>query len=176
MKHKIRFLFFIASIVVFSSCGDRADNPVNDSTPAAEVPKFEMLTISVDESNVNTLMILLAKDGTINRKGTLADTSDHDFFMGITREPFFDNVDSAITTELLSYCSLTHPECDTTIADCKVELSFSSGTVGKNITYCVEGSFDQLPAPIRNYILNAQRITDPWHKEQTAMVQKNNPR
>jgi hypothetical protein len=84
---KVNYIIAISTLVglfvqatVFVSCAERSPGKKNEV-----VQKYDGVMISMDVSKVNSLAILLAKDGTINRKGSgVVDSLDKNFFMGIT--------------------------------------------------------------------------------------------
>ena len=69
---KVNYIIVISSLValfiqtlVFVSCAERNARKENEV-----VQKYDGVTIDIDISDKNSLAILLAKDGTINRKGS----------------------------------------------------------------------------------------------------------
>jgi hypothetical protein len=142
--------------------------------PTTDTPKFETTTLTVEISKKNCLAILLAKDGTINRRGTgIIDTADKAFFMGINRDDVFGSLMATISDDLLSYCGQAHGNCDTTKPTYKVTVSFSDDkSIGTGFEYCINGTVDDLPKPIREYIKNAIKLTDPWYQAQKKQINK----
>ena len=135
--------------------------------------KFEATTLEVDISNKDVLMILLAKDGTINREGSgVIDTAGNNYFIGMTKEPVFDSLMHSITDSLISYFDKPNSNCDTTKANIKVTATFDDKESTTGFEYCINGTQNDLPAPIREYIANAMRLTDPWYQEQKSMIKK----
>jgi len=152
----------LASVLLFCTC----KGPVKQK-PSVDKSQFLALTIDVEVSNKNSLLILLAKDGTINRaRSGIVDTTDKNFFMGVTTEKLFDSVMATVPDDLFSYCNQPSTACDTTKQTCVVKYSFSGETSGMECGYCVNGSLENLPKPILEYIKNAIRITDPWYQSQ----------
>src|SRR5689334_24051587 len=96
ISHSITFSFlsvlFIQTMILVS-CGEGKSRQESKATQ-----KYDGVIISVDISNRNCLDILLANDGTINRKGNgMPDTLDNNFFMGITKDKFFDSLMNGIS-------------------------------------------------------------------------------
>jgi hypothetical protein len=56
-----------------------------------------------------------------------------------------------ISNELLEYSKKTSPSCDTTKPTCKASISFGNNQSAKSFEYCVNGTFNDLPAPIKLY-------------------------
>ena len=158
----------LPAALLLVACGQ----PAAPETQNETVPQFSNTTIEVELSNKNCLAILLAGDGTINRKGSSAlDTADHNFFMGITREPLFDSLMKSVTPELLSYCGKKQADCDTTKATCRVKISLSGQQGNTGLEYCVNGTMNELPKPIRDYVTAAIRVTEPWYSQQVVLTQ-----
>lgn len=177
MKHQnnhqlkiIKTLFILSvPILLQPSCGQ-----TNNKKTFADKNQFQTATIEVDISNKNCLAILLAKDGTINRKGTgIPDSTDKDFFMGISKEKIFDSLMKIVSADLLSYGGQTHLNCDTTKQTYKVTISFSDNKSDIGFEYCINGTQNDLPKPISEYITNAIKITDPWYQTQKGVKNKN---
>jgi hypothetical protein len=163
----------IVSTVLYQSCGANENKTAaaqsEKISEAAEI--FLGTTIDVDISNQNCLAIVLAKDGAISRKGTTAlDSADKDFFAGITKDPVFDSLINKLSNELVDYSNTTSPSCDTTKPTCKARISFGNHQLAKSLEYCVNGTFNDLPAPIKNYIINAIRVTEPWYQNQKKLL------
>lgn len=176
MKHQndhqlkiIKTLFILSvPIVLQFSCGQ-----TNNKKTFADKNQFETTAITVAISNKNCLAILLAKDGTINRKGTgIADSTDKDFFMGISKEKVFDSLMKTVSDDLLSYCGQIHFNCDTTKQTYKVTITFSDNKSDTGFEYCINGTQTELPKPISEYITNAIKITDPWYQTQKGFKNK----
>jgi len=158
-------LILILSIV---SC---SNNKTKEATKPAS--KYDGVTIDVYISNTNCLAILLDQDGTINRKGTgTLDSLDKDFFMGVTKDKPFDSLMSGISQDLLSYCNKPLLSCDTLKQIFRTKISFGNNDSLCEIEYCVNGGMNDLPKPIKDFIENAIRVTDPWYHTQTALLPK----
>jgi hypothetical protein len=166
---RIKNLIVITIPILFLfSCEGTGNKKTNTDTN-----QFMAMTLDVEISNTNCLAILLAKDGTINRKGNgIADSAEKDFFMGITEEKPFDKLMATVSNDLLSYCGKTSPGCDTTRLTCKVKTSFADNTSETGFEYCVNGNINDLPEPIKEYITNAIKVTDPWYQTQKKLIKK----
>src|SRR5689334_5911163 len=91
---KYLLILFVSSLLQFS-CGQ-----AGNKKPIADTNKFENTTLTVEISKKHCLAILLAKDGTINRKGSgIVDTTDKAFFMGITRDGVFDSLMGTVSDD-----------------------------------------------------------------------------
>ena len=158
---KLLFGLFIQTLL-FISCSENKAKQPSDS-----IPKYDGVTIDVDISNVNCLAILLAKDGTINRKGSgVLDTLDKIFFMGLAKDNPFDSLMNGIPNDLLTYCNTPSPKCDTLKQIFKVKIAFGNNDSVCEIEYCVNGLMNDLPKPIKDFLEKAILVTDPWYQSQ----------
>ena len=168
IKKSKRFFVIAIPLLLLLSCGQ-----MDNKQTTIDKKEIQGTTIEVDISNKNTLAILLAKDGTINRKGSaLADSTDNDLFMGVTNEKVFDSLMETVSDDLLSYSNKANPFCDTAKQTCRVKISFVSNTSERTIDYCVKGTMNDLPAPIKEYIDNAIKITGSWYQTQKNLIKK----
>jgi len=162
-------LAFFIQTLVFVSCAERNDKKKNEE-------KYDGVTIEIDISNKNSLAILLAKDGTINRKGSgVIDSLDKDLFMGMTNDKIFDSLMNGISNDLLTYCNTTSANCDTAKQTCKVEIAFGNNNSVCKIEHCVNGKLNDLPKPIKEFIEKAIIVTDPWYQGQKNLILKKQP-
>ncbi len=164
----IFILTFGLTIYLLTSC---SENKSKESSGSKEIKhitqKYDGVTIEVDISNKNWLSILLANDGTINRKGSSSfDPKDKNFFMGLTNSKAFDSLMNEIPNELLQYCNSHSPACDTLKQTCKAKIAFGNNTSLCEIEYCVNGTIDNLPKPIKDFINKSIEVTEPWYQEQ----------
>lgn len=160
----------VISILILSqlSCGQASNKKAKSSAG-----QFAAMTLEVEISNKNCLAILLANDGTINRSGSgIVDTTDKNFFMGRTEDKPFDKLMATVSDDLLSFCEKTPPKCDTLKQTYKVKASFSGSSGDTGFEYCINGTANDLPAPIKEYITHAIDITDPWYQAQMKMINK----
>ncbi len=162
---KLLFGLFILTLL-FISCSENKAKQPNDS-----IPKYDGVTIDVDISNVNCLAILLAKDGTINRKGSgVLDTLDKNFFMGLAKDNPFDSLMNGIPNDLLTYCNEPSLKCDTLKQTFKVKIAFGNNDSVCEIEYCVNGAINDLPKPIKDFLEKAILVTDPWYQSQKKLL------
>ncbi|MFL5764815.1 MAG: hypothetical protein ACJ77K_12800 [Bacteroidia bacterium] len=132
---------------------------------------LQLETITVDQDGQNCLSVLLAGDGTINRKGDLAcDTSDHVFFMGITKEKYFDTLADNAPGEVLQLYT-EKGTCDTTGHYCRVKITLATASQEVVvIEHCVNGELADQPKPLFDYIHKVVRVTDPWYNDQLKIM------
>ena len=173
ITHKfIPTLIFILTcgltIYLLTSCSENKSKESNSSKDIKQTTqKYDGVTIEVDISNKNWLSIILANDGTINRKGSSSfDPKDKNFFMGMTNSKAFDSLMIEMPNELLQYCNFHSPECDTLKQTCKAKIAFGNNTSSCEIEYCVNGTIDNLPKPIKDFIKMSIEVSELWYQEQ----------
>ncbi|MFL5740465.1 MAG: hypothetical protein ACJ75B_09640 [Flavisolibacter sp.] len=161
-------LLFGLTIYLLSSCSENKSKESSSSKNIKQTTqKYDGVTIEVDISNKNWLSILLANDGTINRKGSSSfDPKDKNFFIGLTNSKAFDSLMNEIPNGLLQYCNSHSPACDTLKQTCKAKIAFGNNTSSCEIEYCVNGTIDDLPQTIKDFINKSIEVTEPWYQEQ----------
>lgn len=165
-------LTFGLTIYLLTSCSENKSKESSSSKDIKlTIPKYDGVTIEVDISNKNWLSILLANDGTINRKGSSRfDPKDKNFFMCLTNSKDFDNLMNEMPNELLQYCNSHSPACDTLKQTCKVKIAFGNNISSCEIEYCVNGTIDNLPKPIKDFINKSIEVTESWYQEQQKLL------
>ncbi len=97
---------------------------------------------------------MLAKDGTINRaRSGVADSTNKDFFMGVTTDKLFEDLMKTVSSDLLSYCGQPSNSCDTSKQTCNVKFSFLVDKSSIECEYCTNGNLNDLPSRYRNKLL-----------------------
>jgi hypothetical protein len=158
--------------IFFIYCDENASKePASNKDTNQIVQKYDGVTIEVDIANNNCLAILLANDGTINRKGSSnLDPKEKNFFIGRANSKAFDSLMNELPQELLQYCDSRSPECDTSKQTCKVNITFGNNNFSCEIKYCVDGTTNNLPKPIKNFIDKSITLTEPWYQEQQKLL------
>ncbi len=165
-------LLLVFSISLLDSCSENKSKEVSSDKGSKQLTQqYDGVTIVVDIFNKNCLSILLANDGTINRKGSSAfDSKDRNFFLGLSNNNAFDSLMSGMPGGLMQYCNAAAPGCDTLKPNCRAKIAFGNNTSLCEIEYCVNGTIDSLPKPIRDFIDKSISVTEPWYQEQLKML------
>jgi hypothetical protein len=178
INHKqFPFLPFIFSFVVIMgllvSCSENKPKEEGNGAELKQAAeKYEGVTIELDISNKNCLSILLAHDGTINRKGSSTfDPKEKNFFIGLGDSKVFDSLMNEMPVGLSAYCHSNGPQCDTLKPTCKAKIAYGNNTTSCEIEYCVNGTFNDLPKPIRDFIERSVKVTEPWYQQQQQSLQ-----
>ena len=160
----MKYLSVLTLILLLSSCGQSSNNK-----PTIDIDKVQATMIDIELKDSSSLFILLAKDGTINRKGDLK-TPDKNFFIGISKENLFDKLMKTMTNDLSSYCDKIHVHADTTKKINKIKIGFSGPEGDTGFEYYSDEPIEKLPKPILDFINNSIQVTDPWFKSQQDMI------
>ena len=140
-----------------------------DKLPPAEPGKRHLqitgVSISLYIEEKQSLFILLASDGTINRMGTGAiDNQEHGLYIGRTDTAIFEKVRSHFTDEILQHMGgyqLQNPQgaaCKLTIA-----LKFLDG-IDNGFQFLYGAESQGPPTEIADIVRAAVHETDSWHE------------
>ena len=132
---------------------------------------YEATSIELNIENEPSLMILLHKDGTINRKGRGTEEIDNDFYMGIQNDSLLSKLTKSITTDFQSLLNRVNDYPDKKGKTCMLEITLSDGKETKGVRYTYGSESMGPPIPIANYVNKAIELTDPWYNEQVKMVE-----
>jgi hypothetical protein len=132
---------------------------------------YEATTIELNIEDEPSLMILLHKDGTINRKGRGTEEIDNNFYMGIQYDSLLSELTKSITTDFQSLLNKVNDYPDKKGKTCMLEITLSDGKETKGVRYTYGSESMGPPIPIANYVNKAIELTDPWYNEQVKMVE-----
>jgi hypothetical protein len=129
-----------------------------------------MLKVSGEQS----LFIMLAADGSINRVGTGAvDNTERDMFIGRTDPALFRGLGQQITPELLAWCGQSRADPSPKGKVCELTVGFKRGSGEELLTGWRYGSESMGPPPeVGQFVVAAVRATEPWFAQQQAMVRR----
>ena len=121
-----------------------------------------------------SLMILLHRDGTINRKGDGSHKIDHNFFMGQHQNNGFKELIDTIDSDFENFLDKVFdiPDKKGKLCSLEITLSDSKKTTGARFLYGSESLGP--PPPVTAYVKQALKLTDPWYYKQQKMVHRNN--
>ena len=133
--------------------------------------KYEATTIELNIDDESSLVILLHKDGTINRKGDGTQEIDPNFYIGIQQDSIFTKLTKTITPDFESLLNGVYEDPDKKGKTCMLEITLSDGKETKGVRYTYGFESMGPPKPIVDYVLKAIELTDPWFKEQAKMTE-----
>jgi hypothetical protein len=128
-----------------------------------------LVTLEVGENQV--LFILLAEDGSINRKGDGSpNCKDNDFFIGKTNEKLFEQLKPYINEEMVEYLHSTYDIPDKEGRTCSLKILFKSNEMETGVEFKY-GELSQGPPSIfRDFTIKALQLTNKWHQQQKQMM------
>ena len=132
---------------------------------------YEVTTIQLNIEDELALMILLHKDGTINRKGRGTEKIDNNFYMGIQKDSLLLELNKLITSDFQSLLNRVYDYPDKKGKICMLEITLSEGKETKGVRYTYGSESMGPPIPIANYVNKAIELTDPWFNEQMKMAE-----
>lgn len=156
-------------IILFSlfGCGNNTSQKTDKSLGSS----YEATTIELNIEDEPSLLILLHKDGTINRKGRGTEEIDRNFFMGIQKDSLLSKLTKSITADFESLLNSVHDYPDKKGKTCILEITLYDGKKTKGVRYTYGSESKGPPVPIANYVNKAIELTDPWFNEQVKMIE-----
>ena len=138
------------------------------------IEKTDKVLISLGVGERQSLFILLAADGSINRLGSgAADNQEKDMFIGVTRDGLFEEFMRRVPGGLLEHQG-AYDIAEKQGVTCKLSLLFGSGEstlAGFEFTYGSESQGP--PQEICDLVLAARELTEPWYRTQQRMTAQN---
>jgi hypothetical protein len=136
-----------------------------------KVSDIVVLQISLRIKEVDSLFILLARDGAINRLGTgFEDNTERALFIGKTDPELFQKSCALLNDEMLQHTGGYEIE-DRKGASCLLSVGFQfadNSWDGFEFSY---GSQSQgPPKEIAEVVIETVRLTEPWYEAQKRMV------
>ena len=130
---------------------------------------YQISTIELNIEKETSLMILLHKDGTINRKGYGTYEIDNNFYMGIDKNNLLSELTKSITPDFESLLNkvIDYPEKKGKI--CTLEITLSDGKETTGVRYIYGSESMGPPIPIANFINKAIELTNPWYEKQVRI-------
>ena len=127
---------------------------------------FSSVTITLKISDDISLAVLLHRDGTINRKGNGTEKIDNNFFIGLTKEPIFDNLIKSMSPDIEQYFNKVYGAPNMKGKKCELEIVWTgeNNVTGTKFMYGTKSIGP--PRPISDFVVNSIRLTDPWFHEQ----------
>ncbi len=132
--------------------------------PAVSDIAAVMITLKAGDNRA--LFILLAADGSINRQGTGAvNNQEHDLFIGVTKEPLFDQLMTYLDDEMLRFMG-GRDLPDQKGVPCMLSIGFSFRSADDNGFGFRYGSESiGPPHEIVQFVTAAVQLTNPWFNE-----------
>jgi hypothetical protein len=129
------------------------------------------ILVKLDVADRQALFVLLAEDGLVNRLGTGAvNNSENDLFMGRTNDPLFAQLRAQIRPEWMEHFG-SYDVPSKAGTTCTLSVLFKAAEGNEGGVRFVYGSESQgPPGDIRQFVMEAVRLTDPWYEKQKQMA------
>ena len=134
---------------------------------------YASTTIEIKVEEQTSLLILLYKDGTINRKGDGTLAIDSNFYMGIQNDSILQKLTKTVSSDFLELFNKIYDISDKKGKTCTLEITLTNEQERKGLIYTYGSESGGLPVSISNYVKKAIELTDPWYKNQAKMVENN---
>ena len=133
--------------------------------------KLDNCLLSLDVGSRNALFIVLAKDGTICRRGNGNPNKDFELLKGTSELEHFQAFMMTVSEDILQFSGFFE-QTPIVGRPCKLMIVFS-GPHGEEAGFKVEYGEDSQgpPADIVEMLINAVKLTDPWYEEEIAKLQ-----
>jgi hypothetical protein len=116
-----------------------------------------------------TLVVLLGRDGSINRMGNgkVDPEVDLTWYIGMVDQPLFDQLMEALPPDILTLSGRYDEPSERRGVECKCTISFQYADGGNSGLEILWGSESEgLPLELRDFISRAVELTDPWWQAQ----------
>ena len=136
-----------------------------------KVADINAVNITLETGDEQSLFILLAADGSINRMGTgEIENTDRNLFLGVVNEPLFDQLMGYLNDEMLDYMGgYETPDSQGVPCTLMIGLSFDNGEEnGFGFKYGSESTGP--PHELVEFVMAAIELTDPWFEDQKAVT------
>jgi len=128
------------------------------------------MDLSVEKGGELLLYVLIHSDGTMNRSGTInetfsgpADGSDRGPVIGMTEQPFFDELVSSLTRELSQW--IGYHDLGGDGDRCELTLTIALGGRGGRVQFAYGANAKPIPSPVREFARLMIEISDRWLAE-----------
>ncbi len=183
--HFLKITSFILLFCLTTSCAAQStlQTPTSKTetqpTQKTEMPNklnvenIAAVMVSLEVDGKNSLWVLLAKDGSINRLGTGAeDNTENDMFIGITSPETFEKLRKQVEPDIFKYegeysgNNIVGKSCELQIA-----FKFTDNTeIGSTWKYGTKSSGP--PQEIKRFVLASIEATESWLEEQKRVTKK----
>ena len=141
------------------------------------VGDIDALALKLEVDNKQSLFLMLAADGTVNRmgSGTMEDVNGG-LFIGKIDPDIFEAVRAHVTQPMLAYLGQTFQNQSSpgTRYNLSVTFRFKDGTSNGLGFFCGSGS-EGPPEDVATLMQEAVRRTDPWYENFKQNAAKQNP-
>jgi hypothetical protein len=149
---------------------------MSEHASSPEDPVVSAIFIKLEVGGQHSLFVLLAADGSINRRGSGAPWDDDGhLYIGITEAGLFKSLASTVNPGWFKLSSQRFTMPDPRGALCLLTVGLTTG-VGERIFEFEYGSDSQGPPPdIAQLVSSAVVLTEPWYESSKQLTSKAKP-
>ena len=144
-----------------------------EMTNKPNVENIAAIMVSLTIDGKNSLWVLLAKDGSINRLGTGAeDNTENDMFIGVTSPEAFEKLRKQVEPDIFKYEG-EYSGNNIVGKSCELQVAFKftdNKEIGSTWRYGTKSSGP--PQEIKRFVLASIEATESWLEEQKRATKK----
>ena len=181
----LKITSFIFLFCLTTSCAAQSSSQIQtNKTEAQSSPKTKMtdkpkienidaIFVSLEIEGKNSLFVLLAKDGSINRLGTgTEDNTENDMFIGVTSSEAFEKLHKKIEPEIFNWEG-EYKAPNIAGKTCKLTVGFRIADGRETGSVWEYGTKSQGPPPeIGRLVVASVGATEAWFEEQKRVTKK----
>lgn len=125
------------------------------------------IMVALEIDGKNSLFVLLAKDGSINRLGTgTEDNTENSMYIGITKPETFEKLFKQIDSKVLDWeGEYKSPDIKGKTCELTIGFKLSDGTETGSVWFYGTQSQGP-PTEIKSLVVSVVEATEPWYEEQ----------
>ena len=183
--HILKITSFVFLFCLTTSCAAQSTSqiPMNktetqspqktEMTNKPNVENIAAIMVSLTIDGKNSLWVLLAKDGSINRLGTGAeDNTENDMFIGVTSPEAFEKLRKQVEPDIFKYEG-EYSGNNIVGKSCELQVAFKftdNKEIGSTWRYGTKSSGP--PQEIKRFVLASIEATESWLEEQKRATKK----
>ena len=183
--HILKITSFVFLFCLTTSCAAQSTSqiPMNktetqspqktEMTNKPNVENIAAIMVSLTIDGKNSLWVLLAKDGSINRLGTGAeDNTENDMFIGVTSPEAFEKLRKQVEPDIFKYEG-EYSGNNIVGKSCELQVAFKftdNKEIGSTWRYGTKSSGP--PQEIKRFVLASIEATESWLEEQRRATKK----
>lgn len=131
---------------------------------------LDHLLVDLKIAEQQSLVILLHKDGTINRTGNGTARIDKTLYIGITDTwSILQELAHLITSDFEGALNKVFDLPDKKGATCSLEIVLATGSETRGIKFVYGSKSVGPPREIKDFVMKAITLTDPWYQQQKKL-------
>jgi len=137
------------------------------------IENIDAIFVTLEIAGKNSLFVLVAKDGSINRLGTgTEDNTENDMFIGVTSSEAFEKLRKQIEPTVFNWEG-EYKSPNIVGKPCKLTLGFRLADGRETGSVWEYGTKSQGPPPeISRFVVASVEATEAWFEEQKRVTKK----